>query len=106
MKAEMKKWIDFVHEIGNKQAELFLENNISYMECLVNGISFKNLLTVCYNALLRQKKIVQIEYLPIEEKQRLFEIVKEFDNSTLDKEGYVLACRSLYALEQYLKIKP
>lgn len=103
--AETKTWSDFIHEVGYKQAELFSENNLTYMECLVHGISFQNLLNSCYKLLVKTNMATEVTLLPIEEKQRLFEVIKEFAPREYTKEQYLFACSALYGLEYYLKSK-
>lgn len=108
MKGETRKWTEFMTDIGMRQAELFNANNIPYMELMVNGISLKNLLNSCYKSLIVTKKIVPIENLPTEEKQRLFEIIKEFEKECepLDKDGVIHACRAMHSLGYYLTQLP
>lgn len=72
------------------------------MECMVEGKSFQYILNDGYNVLIRAKKMVEIENLPVSEKQRLFEIIKEFAPEGYTKEQYISACRALYCLEYYL----
>jgi hypothetical protein len=89
-------------EVGQKQAALFHQNNVVYIDCLVKYKTIRTLMVAVYNSLVFNKKIDRIENLLIEEKAALFESAKDFAKETLDTKQMINLCKSLYTLEYLL----
>lgn len=96
-------WPEMMIHMGHCQAQIFRNNNFSWMECLVNGKSQSYIMNSIYRSIVGKKIIIPIEELPVEEKTRLFDVIKEFAPKSFTKERYIESCKSLYALEYFLK---
>lgn len=96
----MSSWID----LGKKQAALFMQDNVTYIEILVTGDCSRAILHTCYNILVRQNNLIPIEQLPPTEKTNLWESGKEFANGRLDEKKGIELVKALYALEYLLNL--
>jgi hypothetical protein len=85
------------------QAGLFENNNQVYIDCLVKFESPRHILTLAYSALVASKQIKSIESLPIEEKNKLWALTKEFAAGKLEKNKTLELSKALYTLEFYLQ---
>jgi hypothetical protein len=84
--------------LGRKQAALFMNNNIGYMELLVTAECPREILNVCYRILVREGKLKELKDLPIEEKTSIWETAKEFSKDRLDQKGLISLSYALQAL--------
>ena len=89
-------------ELGNKQAALFINNNIAYMNLLVTGDCSRHILNSVYRILVGQRKIPELEKMSVDEKKIIWETAKEFSKDRLDKEKLIELAKSLYVLEYLL----
>lgn len=89
--------------MGRKQAGLFENNNQVYIDCLVKFDSPRHILTLAYSALVASKQIKPIESLPIEEKNQLWGLTKEFAAGKMEKDKTLELSKALYTLEFYLQ---
>lgn len=99
---KQKSWPEIMDTLGYNMREVFRNDNMSFMNCLGMNTSVTAVMNSCYKCLIRAKKIPPIEELPLEEKQRLFLIIKDFAPEGSSKEYYISCCSALHALEYYL----
>lgn len=88
--------------LAKKQAELFNENNITYIDCLVRSNGLKSIWLGAYADLINLKEIEPIDKLPSDEKKILWETATEFSKGLLSKENNIELCKALYTLEYLL----
>lgn len=96
-------WPKMMERTGMAMQNIFADNNLAFMNCLGNNTSVTGILNWCYSSLVLTKKVTPIESIPVSEKNRLFEIVKEFTPPLAEKDHIIRCCRALHALEYYLK---
>ncbi len=89
-------------DLARKQAELFQNDNINWMETLITCECTKSIMEIGYNVLVRQKVITPIEDMAQEDKLKLWESAKEFANGRLDQKQLVRVAKSLLTLESLL----
>lgn len=89
-------------DLGRKQSELFIKNNLAYCELLVIGTSNRHIMEMVYHVLVGHKKIKALEELPQEDKAMSWETANDFAKGRMDKEGVVELVKCLHALEYYL----
>lgn len=89
-------------ELGRKQSEIFEQNNQVYIDCLIKFDSMRHILITAYVSLIYAKKIIAIEHLPLEEKNQLWGLTKEFASGKLEKSKTIELSKALYTLEFYL----
>lgn len=104
-KVTTKTWREMCQWFGYRMAGMFREDNMSFINCMVEGEVISVILNYCYSCLIRGNTCSVIEELPVSEKNRLFLIIKDFASELYTKEEYIKACRALYALEYYLNSK-
>lgn len=92
-------------ELGRKQASLFMDNNLPYVECLITADCNRSILNTCYNVLVRSKKMIPIDKLPEKEKLTLWETAKEFAKDRMNKEQLIELVKALLTLEYFLNEK-
>lgn len=97
-------------ELGRKQAELFNWNrpgikdpNQTFINLLITGYAFRQIMTLAYKALVGYKEIIPIENLPQEHKDALWESTKELAGGMVGKDKIIAFTQSLYTLEYYLQ---
>lgn len=98
----MKSPVNTLEELGRKQVDLFHLNNQIYIDCLVKFNSPRHILTLCYNKFVRLKKIIPIEQLPEEEKNKLWGQTKWYCDGRMTKDGVIELAKALYILEYLL----
>lgn len=89
-------------DLARKQADLFMNNNIAWIESLVTTDCIKSIMEIGYNVLVRQKAIVEIGKMPIEEKENLWESTKEFCRDRLTVVEMKRVAKALICLEYLL----
>ena len=94
----MSHWLD----LGRKQAAVFTDNNLGYVESLITCVVPKKIMIMCYYILLRQKALIKIEDLPLDQKTTLWETSKYFDKGRLNKDQIVELAKCLYTVEYFL----
>lgn len=94
----MSEWL----AIGKKQSDLFMSNNVGYMDLLVTADCPRSIMNTCYNILVRIKKISPIEKLDPSEKINLWESAKEFAKGRMNNDGLTELSKALIALEYFL----
>lgn len=90
-------------DLAKKQSELFQQNNIVWMECLVTCECTKSIMELGYNILVRKNKIVPIEKMAQSDKENLWKTAKEFSKNRLDKNGLIKMAKGLVTLEYFLQ---
>lgn len=103
MKTKKKIMSDWI-EIGKKQAIDFMNNNVAFMEVLITCVVPIKLMLLCYRSLVIKKAIKELESLPVNQKNTIWEQAKEFSNGRLNKDQLIDLCRSLYTLEYLLNL--
>lgn len=89
-------------EIGKKVSSSFEDHSIEFIETLIDGDGMRGLLEWVYFSLVSEKIITQIEDLPIDRKNKLWESAKDFLKVPMNKEKTIQFVRCLYCLEYYL----
>lgn len=97
----MSDWIN----IGKKQTNDFMNNNVGFIEGLITLDVPIKLMLLCYKSLVIKRLIKELELLPIDQKNTIWEQAKEFANDRLNKDQLIDLCRSLYALEYLLNLE-
>lgn len=100
---DQMSWSEMMIYLGHRNADIFRENNMSYITCLVTGKSIRYVLGTIYHTLVNRKNVTKLEEIETDEKQRLFSIIKDFAPREYTKEDYISACKALYTLEYFLK---
>lgn len=85
-------------DLGKKQATMFMNDNVGYMELLVTADCPREILNVCYRILVREGKLKELKDLPLEEKTGIWETAKEFAKDRLDQKGLISLSCALQAL--------
>jgi hypothetical protein len=97
---------EYILKTGKLYRDIFNDNNMALMSAFMKGKSHKALLHQCYCYMVNTNVLVAIEKLPVPEKQRLFEIIKDFEHEldigVLSADEITYACKGLYALELFL----
>ena|ERR1700749_2645065 len=102
-----QKTIDTVEIIlGRKQHELFLSDNLLYMECLIKFDGPRTILNYAYKSLVSHRLADPIESFPIDQKKYLWETAKEFSLGRLNQEKTIELAKALYTLEYFLNEIP
>lgn len=89
-------------ELGRKQTELFIKNNLCYCELLINGNSNRHIMSMIYETLVRQGKITAIEKLSAEEKIMSWDTAKDMSKGRLDKGRLIEFVKCLHVIEYFL----
>lgn len=89
--------------LAKKQADLFTNNHLAWVEVLVTGTALRGIMRIAYRRLIREGKMIPLENMHEEEKNRLWETVEEFDNGRNDEQGKVYIAISLLTLEYFLQ---
>lgn len=90
-------------EMGRKQAELFHQNNQVYIDCLVKFDSPRHIMLLAYSVLVGSGKLVPVESLPLEDKNQLWILTKEFAAGRMEKTKSLELAKALYTLEHYMQ---
>lgn len=98
----MKRVVDLFIELGKKQANLFSESHIPYIECVVTCAGMRNVMLTVYNSAVFRGEIKPLEILPQEDKLSIWETAKEMSKDRLDKNGVIELSKVLHTLEYYL----
>ena len=98
----MKTISEITIELVKKHIEIFHQNNVVFMNCLVTGNGLKGIFLSVYNTLIISKKIIAIELLPVDQKKELWEGAKEFADNRLNNEDCIKFSKCLYVLEYFL----
>jgi hypothetical protein len=94
-----------MYELGCKQAALFEIDNITYCEVRVTCYTPRQILLYAYHSLVRQRKIIPIEELLIEDKEIAWRTAKEFAKGRLGKKALIEVAQALLTLEYFLNLK-
>lgn len=88
--------------LAKQETEVFQQNHVAWMECLVTCDCTKSIMELGYKILVRQNKIIPIEKMAQTDKENLWEQAKDFAKNRLDREGLIKMCRGLITLEYFL----
>ena len=94
-------------ELGKKQATSFINarDNLSHLKTIAVLQGPKKIFLICYCIFWRSKKIIKIEEMTVEEKQKTWEMAKEIADGRLKTiEEMKDLCRCLIALEYILSM--
>jgi len=92
--------------LGRKQMELFLNDNLLYMECLVKFDTPRKILNQSYRSLISRNIIPAIETFPVEQKKDLWETAKEYSAQRLDQQKTIELAKALITIEYFLNETP
>jgi len=90
-------------ELGKKQAELFISNNLVYADCLVKFDSCRSIMNTCYRILVNSNEIVPIEEIKKEDKLNIWDTAKELSKDRLDRNQLIELVKALVTLEYFLQ---
>lgn len=93
---------DTLIRIGKEQADIFKDNNIVYVECLVKFTSVRHLLCTLYVHLVGINKIFPIENISQEYKEDLKSFTREINKDRLQSTDAIELAKSLYVLNYLL----
>lgn len=106
MKSQTTEFI----ELGRKQAEMFNWNrpgirdpNQTFINLLITGYAFRQIMVLAYKSLVGYKRIIPIEELPPEQKDALWDSTKEMAGGMVGKDKIIAFTQCLYTLEYYLQ---
>lgn len=89
--------------LGKAQSDIFLKDNIGYMNAvIVLSVPF-GIMDACYNVLTRTGKMMHIEVLPEQQKIGIYEMAKDISAGRLDREGLIKLSHLLLTLEYFLQ---
>lgn len=98
-----KRKPDFLeYRLGLGQADLFMRDNIKYIDGLIGCESVRGMMVSLYKILINRGLLTAIEHLTTEHKTDLWEQTKEFANGKLDRDNMISLSRSLYTMEYFL----
>jgi len=87
-----------------EQSKVFAENNVPYMDAMVNGDSIRYIWQVCYSYFINTKQLPPLESLPVEDKTHVWETAKEIAAGRLNNKKTIELSKSLYCLEYVLNL--
>lgn len=90
------------YKLGKRQVEIFLNDNLLYIECLIKFNCSRIILNEAYRYLVCVKAITAIEDLPIDEKEKLWLTTKDFCVGRLDLKRAIELSKALYTIEYFL----
>lgn len=97
---------DIFLNYGRKQAAAFEEDNIGYTNALLMLGGCRKMLVWIYCLLINYKKIQPIESLPKEQKEQIWEFVKEICiEGHRQKEKMIQMVKVFYTIEYFLNEK-
>lgn len=96
-------WDDGFIKLGIAYTEQFLNNGDDFLVELANIESVLGSMLQVYSVLLKEKSIVPIENLPIEDKQRLFNEAKRLSKNLKEKH-IKKVCRALHCFGTIVNI--
>lgn len=91
-------------ELGRKQAELFMTNNVVYCEILVTCSCPRHILVRAYQYLVLTNKIVALEDMLTSDQKAAGEIAKSFVNGRLERKELIEVVKALLAIEYFLNL--
>ena len=99
----MLKVGDFL-DLGRKQAELFVANNVAYSEVLVTCYCPRQILLYAYESLLKQRKITPIEDLLQEDKEYAWKQAKEIAKGRLGNKALKEIVKAFVVINYFLNL--
>jgi hypothetical protein len=91
-------------DLGRKQAQLFLANNVVYCELLVTCDCPREILVMTYHGLVRREKITPIEDMLQEQKETAWQTAKDIANGRLGRKALVEVVQALLVIEYFLNL--
>jgi hypothetical protein len=90
--------------LGRQQAQLFTDNNVAYCEVLVTANCPRTILLMAYYRLVKERKLIAIEELPIQQKETAWQMAKDIAQGRLGRKLLIEVVQSLLALEYFLNL--
>lgn len=98
-----KDWEDIWMTCGRKETALFEAHSVAYTNEVVTQNARKNLMVWMYRLLRNSKRIIPIENLEVEVKQKMWDFVKEVcAGKTDDIERMKHVAQVFYAIEYFI----
>ncbi len=91
-------------DLGQKQAQLFLANNVAYCEVLVTCACPRHILLSAYSQLVRLQIIAPIEDLRQEEKENAWQTAKDIAQGRLGRKDLIEVVQALLTIEYFLNL--
>lgn len=88
-----------------EQSKVFIDNNVSYTEALVNATSIRYIWQVCYSYFVNTKQLPPLERISVEDKTHVWETAKEIAAGRLNNKKTIELSKALYCLEYVLNLK-
>lgn len=88
--------------LARKQAELFQNNHVVWMDAFVGSDCIRHIMLVAYNILVKDRKMKRIEDMLEDEKRNIWLTTEEFSKGRLDSGDKADMCRGLLSLEYIL----
>ncbi len=95
--------MSMILDLGKKQSEIFISDNIGYVNSIITCKVPRQILLDCYSVLTRSGILKPIEDMPKEEKRNVWETAKEFAKDRLDKDQLIELVKALISLEYFLQ---
>lgn len=92
---------DFL-DLGRKQAQLFVEDNITYCEILVTGSCPRKILLLAYRRLVSLRKITPIEDMLLEHKESAWQMAKDIAKGRLGRQALIETVQAMMVIEYFL----
>lgn len=93
-----------IMDLGRKQVDLFLSNNVTYCEILVTCSCPRHILLMAYQRLVQLRKITPIEDMLQEQKKIAWETAKDIAKGRLRKIELVEVVQALLTIEYFLSL--
>lgn len=91
-------------DLGRKQAQLFLSDNLTYCEFLVCCDCPRAILVMAYFRLVKERKLTAIEDMLLSEKETAWQTAKDIAQGRLGRRPLVEVVKALLVIEYFLKL--
>lgn len=92
-------------KLGQKQAQLFVKDNITYCEILVKGSARREILLSAYGQLVRAGKLSPIEKLQEKQKEDAWEVAKDIAKGRMGVKALIEVVKALLTIEYFLNLE-
>lgn len=91
-------------DLGSKQVDLFLNNNVTYCEILVTCSCPRHILLMAYQHLVRLRKITPIEDMLQDQKEMAWATAKDIAKGRLGQKALIEVVQALLTIEYFLNL--
>lgn len=96
-------WEQLMWRIGRDEKDYFEIDNVFYLDTLVHSVLRRGLMAWVYSDLCFANKIVRLEHLDRQVKNRMWNNVKELcEGKTDDQKKLIQICKAFYVIDYFL----